>query len=79
MSRLLRISSKWIRQTKDDLESLVEDFNGHGATAQTVNVIRANWRSLMLNQVRMETDLLKRISEETNKINLLQQGIEPEW
>ena len=68
----------WIRQTTDDLKSLVEDFNGHGATSRTVNVIRANWELLMSDQVRMETDLHKRIAEETKKINFFRQVIEQE-
>lgn len=46
MSRLLHTSSGWIREITNDLQSFVEDFNGHGDTAQVGNVVRANWESL---------------------------------
>jgi hypothetical protein len=76
--QLLRMASKWIDEAVVDLESLVEDFNTSTAnTAPTAAI--SNWATLVSYQDKIRKDLVKRIEDETKKVESMKNGVCPDW
>ena len=84
--QLLRIFSEWIRQTLDDMDDMIRQFDDEmvpwlvarpddHTTSMSVKVSISNWANVSALQKRIGQDLLERIEKKKEEIKSLRDGV----